>query len=378
MQYEGVEKMEEIELLGLLSELAEASRPLWRGEGKKPNGYPEYLVPPADQSKLARFIIPKIAVVDFGLSYPTTGGFTPECGLPCNFSAPEMLFFGPNGAKGIPTDIWALACTISAIIKGASPFCEYVSDVFEDLEMVLGPLPEPYRADWKEHWDLIFSRWGVEPPNEERIRGYWVQDPESGKTLAPVTTSTENLAAKRESWTSGTEYADVLQCRFSLENHCISEPDDIASHYERTQIISPKMVVTPITQDFYSPKYEAYDEKKQVYRHVSISNTTATPHNAQHPDITCATQKDPEITSITSKSVCSSDCDSLLDVCEPTKPHWSEIFGKPKKLMRYLQPGEIRKAWTDETGTVHTVTRMPHKEVLTLTDLVRKMLRYDP
>lgn len=68
-------------------------------------------------------MIPKVAIVNFGLSYMHGQG-KPSHGRPRDFAAPEILLEGPKDANDISSDIWALVCTILAVFAGYSPFQE--------------------------------------------------------------------------------------------------------------------------------------------------------------------------------------------------------------------------------------------------------------
>ncbi|KAK8104325.1 kinase-like domain-containing protein [Apiospora kogelbergensis] len=67
---------------------------------------------------LSRFVSDKIAIVDFGEAYLTTNANPRELGIPGSYAAPEIVF---GGAKGIGTDIWALAYSILEFRKLCRP-----------------------------------------------------------------------------------------------------------------------------------------------------------------------------------------------------------------------------------------------------------------
>jgi len=119
------------------------------------NGVPQYLVGKADIDYGTGLCSTKITVTDFGVSYPI------DCppqqgqgtGIPLSYLAPEGLFCKQH-LLGPQTDLWSLACSIMEIRVGISPFGDggaTVPGLIENMEASIGPLPQPYRAQWK-HW----------------------------------------------------------------------------------------------------------------------------------------------------------------------------------------------------------------------------------
>lgn len=112
---------------------------------------PEYCVVPIPSYKWTKLVSPKIAVVDFGESFLIDDP-NERCGIPFEYAAPEILF---GGRPGTGSDIWSLACTLYEIRSDRSFFGSgmlegEMFDMVAELELPLGPLPEPYRAFWYE------------------------------------------------------------------------------------------------------------------------------------------------------------------------------------------------------------------------------------
>ena len=94
----------------------------------------------------------KIMVCDFGVAYPSTQPPTDlyGTGIPEVYAAPESLF-GLQHMLGPGTDVWALAISIIKMHLGFFHFGERggtPEEFIKTMEEAMGPLPEPYRAEW--------------------------------------------------------------------------------------------------------------------------------------------------------------------------------------------------------------------------------------
>ncbi|KAB5513585.1 kinase-like domain-containing protein, partial [Coniochaeta sp. 2T2.1] len=112
-------------------------------EGPGPH-VPEYvyrsqpLVPPPE------FLTGDIVICDIGEAYHVDEhvDFT---GIPLKYASPETVFGGQR--LGFGADVWTLGATICEIVREALPFGgDSKLDYTKHLEMLLGPLPEPYRS----------------------------------------------------------------------------------------------------------------------------------------------------------------------------------------------------------------------------------------
>ncbi|MBE3048436.1 hypothetical protein IMZ48_39225 [Candidatus Bathyarchaeota archaeon] len=142
---------------------------------------PQYLVYPLDWSRMvsseaetgAAIVTNKVCIIDFGESYrvpslsvdfdssllpgldssfpPDPNSSLPaELGIPQAYASPE---YDLEQKVGIPTDLWALACTIFEIRMRRKLFAMFEAELDEHLfitSTVLGKLPEPW---WSETWE---------------------------------------------------------------------------------------------------------------------------------------------------------------------------------------------------------------------------------
>lgn len=61
---------------------------------------------------------------------------------------------------GFSSDIWSLACTMSEVRRGYSPFEEwpnYTESVIGEVEKIIGPLPHLYRSAWNRDFKFRFQ-----------------------------------------------------------------------------------------------------------------------------------------------------------------------------------------------------------------------------
>jgi len=155
---DGVEKWPKERLLQLLgSPVCRPVRQLndkYKGPQIVPN-MPRYLVskPRIDYGDGAGVFSTRVVVGDFGLSYPASQ--PPKgvgTGIPTPFAAPEALFEYQE-LLGPASDVWALMCTIIKVRLGFPAFGEErFEDIVQSMEIIMGPMPQPYRARWRE-WE---------------------------------------------------------------------------------------------------------------------------------------------------------------------------------------------------------------------------------
>lgn len=90
----------------------------------------------------ACFITRNACITDFGESYEASSP-PQELGIPVAYCSPE---YDLEKEAGIPSDIWALACTIFEIRMRKKLFGMFEDELDEhlfDVAAVLGRLPEP-------------------------------------------------------------------------------------------------------------------------------------------------------------------------------------------------------------------------------------------
>ncbi|GAP88110.1 putative CMGC protein kinase [Rosellinia necatrix] len=153
MRLDGLDEMDEGQVVALLGKPRRRRVVLRTGESVRPGmttspGVPRHLVVPVRMDWCRRLLSDSVAVVDFGGSY--FAGAAPEDNdYTVAYAAPEVLLWG-SGDCGPHSDVWSLACTIFQIRHGPALFPsldepEVPYDVL-DLEIMLGPLPEPFRT----------------------------------------------------------------------------------------------------------------------------------------------------------------------------------------------------------------------------------------
>ncbi|KAI0148390.1 kinase-like domain-containing protein [Xylariaceae sp. FL1272] len=135
----GLSKREMLTILG--KPRTEALRTA-NGSHPGPN-YPKYVVEPADLSLLG--VVDEAMIIDFGESFPITN--PPEyLGIPIQYAAPEARF---AHSPGFSIDIWALCCTIIELRLNRTLFGLKEPSWVAQLEVLLGPFPEPQRSDFQ-------------------------------------------------------------------------------------------------------------------------------------------------------------------------------------------------------------------------------------
>ena len=116
---------------------------------------PQYLVYPLDWSHVtsadagAILVTNKACITDFGESYKVSSPPL-ELGIPRAYASPEHDL---EQKAGIPSDLWALACTIFEVRTQGKLFAMFEDELDEHLFIittVLGKLPEPW---WSETWE---------------------------------------------------------------------------------------------------------------------------------------------------------------------------------------------------------------------------------
>ena len=145
----GFDGLSEEEILSILGE--PRCNPVLDADGKEntmPTA-PRYLVyPVAWDSVNPKFLLKTPKIIDFGECFDISN--PPEyVGTPGYYRSPELLL---ESKLGIPSDLWALACTLFEIRTGRKLFDSFDDsddDYLEAMCLVLGRLPEPW---WSTTW----------------------------------------------------------------------------------------------------------------------------------------------------------------------------------------------------------------------------------
>ncbi|RYP86189.1 hypothetical protein DL769_000801 [Monosporascus sp. CRB-8-3] len=367
----------------------------------------------------------------------------PEIGMPCGYAAPEILFFGPKASAGIPTDVWALAITICDLECMPMMLGSSVQIVFSALESLLGPFPEPYRTAWLEGYSEIVGRWGAEWDNEVDMKAGWDQRIEKYDDPCPVTMSRERFAELRQQRIDESGFTDPFEGQIAYEHCEPISPSEATDssdgwpsrgEYLESRESSGSGIKSPVTENLHPENNEVgksslRTEADRIGRAVAVSeeiknepNLNESQRNNHTPDGGEDREKPPSILTRAqyeavrhefylrhkirlsksalinllrqrptarreddaaagpeSHSECPTDEDSLLNVCEPTRPHPADVLAaNPPPPPPHLAPGETLKFYTDQSGVRYKLSRIPTHRVVVLADLLRRMMKYDP
>lgn len=103
-------------------------------------------------------------MIDFGECFPISN--LPEgVGTPGPYRSPELLL---ENKLGIPSDLWALACTLFEIRTGRKLFESFDDaddDYLEAMCLVLGQLPEPW---WSTTWEARRRRFKDDDDDDDK------------------------------------------------------------------------------------------------------------------------------------------------------------------------------------------------------------------
>ncbi|KAK8116243.1 hypothetical protein PG984_012745 [Apiospora sp. TS-2023a] len=185
-----VEKLSRNEMMTLLE--APTTHEVKMADGSEPLGdsAPRYLVERSDINILGPKT--KTATIDFGLSY-NTGDPTAFAGIPWQYAAPEAFF--QIGNTGETSDVWAFICMMMEIrCRSAFIDTSQRKKYVQDLEVLLGPLPEAYRLAWKAE-----------------LEAEGVVDDEVHRLSQPLTWKEGQVEEKRQEMVERSGYADYLQ-----------------------------------------------------------------------------------------------------------------------------------------------------------------------
>ncbi|EGO57282.1 hypothetical protein NEUTE1DRAFT_109559 [Neurospora tetrasperma FGSC 2508] len=193
---DGASQSEE-QLLAVLSEPERAAVVIW-DDAQEPQpvtgnpSVPEYLVGCGDIAYGSGLVSIKIAVVDYGVAYPSS-------------DHPELI--------GVKADIWSLATAIFEIRFGFPPFGtnNHAPSSIPNMEESMGPMPPPFRTTVREWYKLPAE-------TDKELQG------KSNSELSYVTANPEELEKNR---------------KFHLEERGAKDPIIFRILYPRSTNISP-------------------------------------------------------------------------------------------------------------------------------------------
>ena len=366
MQYEIDDQMNEEDLMEILG-LPLATPRIRTIDGRPPVRAPRRLVEPVDLTSLALSTPNKIAIVDFGCSY-TLPRYTDSMGIPLGYSAPEVLLQPDNGATGGPSDIWSLACSITAAVTGSSPISHDHLHAIQAFELLMGPLPEPLRTFWKESLGTAVET------NLGRMERLLKQPPEATNLLAPVSLSTDELKKMRVEWEEETGYTEYLkyvlsQVQYFYPSNILkaSEIDYTEERTEDERSSDQRSTDSDEISDNCIVVYDPWSPKNQPNPQEETRLTQAISSNMEIAE-KYGNKKPPS----DSHSECPTDEDSLLRVGDESPP------SSPAEDSESLQPSEIRQDSTSDGNINYGRYRLSYEEVETISDLLYQMFKYDP
>ncbi|RYP53555.1 hypothetical protein DL769_010495 [Monosporascus sp. CRB-8-3] len=150
MRVEGIDDLDRCELEELLGEPDLEPMETMSGDDPRPRA-PQYCVKPVSETWCKRFLVEEVTIIDFGESFRVNSP-KDSLGIPPAYAAPELMF-PETRALGFSSDVWALACVMFEIKTGDILFENAnrhdLDATVRDFELLLGPLPDPYRTAWK-------------------------------------------------------------------------------------------------------------------------------------------------------------------------------------------------------------------------------------
>ncbi|KAJ4399516.1 hypothetical protein N0V85_006001 [Neurospora sp. IMI 360204] len=234
---EEVEKLGDEELVAALGgvQVAKLSRTPSDNTTKRnkkekewPKNLPRYFVEEANLHWLIDrgWCSSKVAVIDFGISYPVDKPPVNGSGIPLAYApAEEFITRKDEEGKeetviklGPKSDIWSLGVTLAELVMSSLPFAKLndIKRAIDDMEDVMGPIPEPFRSAFRE-WDResgerhsIFSA---------LLTVDMVTDPETGeKVLSPLSFSITSWKANKNARKNMNHcgYEDEIGCNLAM------------------------------------------------------------------------------------------------------------------------------------------------------------------
>ncbi|GAW11387.1 hypothetical protein ANO14919_007310 [Xylariales sp. No.14919] len=218
---EGIDDMGKEEMLELIGEPECWEVETRSGDHPAPSG-PEYIVQPSEEYWWEKRMSGSIAIIDFGAASLVSDPHEDNA-WSMAYAAPEVLFCD-KGLRGYHSDIWALAVTLFEIRAAESLFGGPPLELtVRNIELLLGGLPEPYRAG---RLRLLASHYGRKYGENEGI-AYKLGDPIDISTWSshPAEwTNNDQLLEARNNRVSGTGYIDPLEATLGRQRKFYARP----------------------------------------------------------------------------------------------------------------------------------------------------------
>ncbi|KAI0152124.1 kinase-like domain-containing protein [Hypoxylon sp. NC0597] len=372
------------------------------GKDPKPHG-PEYLVLPVSLNKLERRCrTGKIAIVDFGDSFhcsnsPTLSRWHRQ------YAAPELLF--TEALRGLPQDIWALACTIYEIKLQAQLFSEYedYTSLIRQMEVWFGPLPAEYRQLAKTHLERDRERRLVS--DDKRVPPSRTPHNRDSDLNRPISLSLDEERRMREMFVGKSDWSDPLQASLGKERHVYvrnnegyassddTDFDSSCSQYNSSDHVSEDegfqegiyaqadaiIDGAEFREDSVS---EHSDEEAKRERDSHLPRTPKIPENRSDQSEDTKQPVVPTSSNVGSVSQDHDPNDGREDLIR-SRSRIQELLGKRDANESMSDRGTKRQrtkkpSAEEKGGLVEQVIRMSRADVLILSDLLLRMFNHDP
>lgn len=281
MKLEGIDGLNKEQVLNLMGEHDLYEIGTVSGNPPGPRA-PEYCVVRAESDWCETMSTKSITIVDFGESFfidnpPKTTG------IPNLYAAPEIMF-EDSGIPGLYSDIWSLACTLFEVRTNEPLLYSYIggsSLPIAELELYVGLLPPVYGAAYSKMLGEYLRKYRRAPSapavDHEAESNANLNSTEDGDKFADQddddqhknidkdnslyenkdeddedkheSESEKKLRHRREEFTEGSGYSDVLEARLGEERQVIRKfqdpkylPPDDGSEYIKWQYSRKEVV----------------------------------------------------------------------------------------------------------------------------------------
>ncbi|KAI1331526.1 kinase-like domain-containing protein [Xylariaceae sp. FL0255] len=222
LDQEEIDKLDKDQMNELIKEPEAWEVETKSGKDPRPIG-PEYLVMIAGDW-CQKFTTNDVMISDFGESFHMSDP-REWIGIPETYGPPECLFRLPIN---LSADLWSLACTLYSLRTRSELFGHGwhgdTPEMVSEMELLLGPLPQPYRATWYREG---FGNADLETEN--------ISPDES----EPV--STRSLDEMKSEWKLNKEISGYDQTLEALvgeqRTHCFPDQDSVDWQISREEVI---------------------------------------------------------------------------------------------------------------------------------------------